>query len=296
MGDIGQILDVEIGPTKVFVVEARAAMLFHKPGCAPGGADAGLAVTWTCPTTLKAVERNSAECYTAALESACAQSYDPLVDRSFPRQVDVVCTDAHPSNLKAERMRSVGHPLPVRLHLLCDAHKGAAVATKMFSLWKELPSRVIQLALATKGAISVLRRHFREIIAEDLRISGGAAHRDALDHRTAMVRMFLPEYRPKEAARKVIILDLFNGDWRIRNSVQHHQSADFPWRRCSNPSCIHDIWSPGIIAADAESFCSEQLDRQLRSDHGYRTPPGGPQFTAESLQQGFCREGTATCT
>ena len=229
LDDLGQLLDLEVGPTKVFVVEAKAAMLFHRTGGGSReGADAtaALGVSWRCPSLLQAVERNSGECYAVALEQACGQDYDDLVDSKFARQVDVICTDAHPANLKAERTRKIGHPLPARLHLLCDAHKAAAVATKTFHLWKELPTKVIQLALATKGGIATLRRHVREIIRERLAIEGGVSSREAAEHRAAMAKLFLPEHRPKESARRVVMLSLFNGDWREAGKIVHHTTGE----------------------------------------------------------------------
>ena len=125
-------LDEEVGPTKVFVVESRAAMVLNRD--AVGVAPTAVAVTWSCPAPLQAIERNSAECYSEALRRACTQDYDTFVDEKFVRQVDVACHDEHKSNAKAERIWSKWHPNRAKLELLCDAHKKATVVSRVFEL------------------------------------------------------------------------------------------------------------------------------------------------------------------
>ena len=225
--DVGALLDLEVGPVKLFVLESKAAMLFHKPAATPGEASAALAVTWSCPSALQAVQFNSAACYAVAIDRAARQPYDDMVDAAFPRQVDICCHDALPANIKAERVRSLAHPQPIKLHFLCDAHKSASIATKTFDLWPELPGRVIRLALATKGTISSLRRALRQHIAEKLVILGGSASPSGAARRDSFLDLFLPPDRPKDKSRRVVLRALFNGDWRSV-AVVHHQTGDIP--------------------------------------------------------------------
>ena len=225
--DLEEVYDEEVGPAKVLVTETQAAMVFEQPA-AQEGAPAAMAIAWSTPACLRAVEKNSGDCYTAALRDVCSQPYDELVSARFKREVDIVCHDAHSANFRAERMLSTLNPKAAKLTMVCDAHKAAAIPTKIFDLWKEMPTRVIRLALATKGSIAALRRAMREVVAQQLVVLGGVSSAAASHHRSEMLKIFLPSRTPKEAGRKVIIGALFNGDWQRVGQVIHHDNGTIP--------------------------------------------------------------------
>ena len=228
---IGELFDREIGPTKIFATETQSAMVFTRPegeGAEHWTGPPAVAFSWSNPATLRAVQQNTGECYTEALTRVCSQPYDEAVDLHFRRQIDVACHDAHSANFRAERMLSSLHPGTAKLSMVCDAHKAAAIPTKVFDIWKDLPSNIIRLALATKGSISALRRAMRQIVIENLVITGGVSTRDATQFREDMVRLFLPDDKAKNVKRRILITELFNGDWRQLGRVVHHSTGKIP--------------------------------------------------------------------
>ena len=96
------VLDKEVGPTKVWVMELGHGMLLSRP--APlDTVRQYLAIYGNLPSQLHAVERNTAECYVVALNRGMTMPWDAVMNRKSKREVDVVCHDEHRSNHRAER-------------------------------------------------------------------------------------------------------------------------------------------------------------------------------------------------
>ena len=125
--------DQEVGPAKVVVIETQSAMVFEQP-VDVAGVPPAIAIAWSNPACLRAVEKNSGECYTAALRDVCSQPFDDAVSDHFRREVDIVCHDAHSANFRAERMMSTLNPKAAKLTMVCDAHKAASIPTNIFDL------------------------------------------------------------------------------------------------------------------------------------------------------------------
>lgn len=70
LGPGQRLVDMEVGPTKVFVTEIRFGMVVAKGAVGDPGAKT-LAISAPSPCILQAVEHNSAECYLEALRRVC---------------------------------------------------------------------------------------------------------------------------------------------------------------------------------------------------------------------------------
>lgn len=219
------LLDQEVGPTKVFVMELRHGLLMKKTSATTGESQ-HLTIFGDLPSPLFAVERNTAECYLEALRRGLKADWDAIVNERVSRQIDITVHDDHKSNSKAERAmsRDIGRP---KLELLCDAHKLAAIPTKMFELWKELPTGCIRFALSVRGpGMAALRRAMRLVIKEKLVIHTGAPPIEALQYKQSVLGLFLNTGKPKDVYRKHVIESLFNGDWRNANEVQYFDHGE----------------------------------------------------------------------
>ena len=231
LGDGHHLIDMEVGLTKVFVVELKCGMIFEKVNAAGGEAQT-LSVDAACPALLQAVEKNSAECYLEALQRASRLPCDKLVEDSFSRQVDISIHDEHPSNGKCERAWLNLFPGRTTLELICDVHKKAAVCTKVFDVWKGLPTRIIRLAMSVRGAgMTLLRRTMREVIRDKLKINTGSPPASAIVHRNAMLALFASRGSTTDPSRRLILTSLFGGDWRVQGEIQYYDNGQIPGGR-----------------------------------------------------------------
>jgi len=236
LGPGEQLVDMETGPTKIFVTELKIGMLFEKKTAAHSE---WMSIVATCPSTLQAVERNTAECYVEALRRAMKFGFDATVQEKFAREVDIVVSDGHKSNGKAERALSQLYPGRAKLDLPCDVHRKASIATKTFALWKSLPTRVIRLALSVRGAcMTVMRRHLRDVMKERLKIYSGTAPPAATAFRKEMLDLYLPANSPSSKWRRCVVDVLFNGDWRVADEIQYYDVGQISGGRKAIERCF----------------------------------------------------------
>ena len=224
LGHGQSLTDFEVGPTKIFVTELMHGLVLAKR--VSEGSRTYLGVTGSLPCKLQAVESNKAECYLEALMRATRMPFDSLVDKEFPRQVDIACHDEHQSNSKAERGLTVQWPQRAKLELLCDAHKKAAIPTKSFELFRSLPTNCIRLSLSVRGSgMTLLRRHMRHVIKDNLEILSGVPSFSAVTYRKDMLALYLGGTTPGDRYRRHILENLFNGDWRVEGKVQYYDNG-----------------------------------------------------------------------
>jgi hypothetical protein len=153
---------------------------------------------------------------------------EPAFHERFRRVISLHCHDECSANLRAERHLSLaasGQEKFASMQLLCDAHKKAQVIAGLMEVNKPFDTKLIRLSLSLRGTIRHhLRREARRLIKEQLVIYiGGRPSIEADSHRTAVWDTFLSSPQPWERYRRRVLEQLFNGDLRRCDKIEHYE-------------------------------------------------------------------------
>ena len=179
-----------------------------------------LTITGRSATWIQLLERTTGE---VLLEAARQRSTLSPASDAFAHKVRLSQTDAHGANTRAEEgwVSERGQSW-ARLPLYCNVHKLAGVHTKTFQ--KLLPQTVsgqvhFALAINDGSGMQRLKELLRRTVEERLEILRERPPPEADAFRRHVLRLCLAR-GPHLVARRLALLCLPNGDWRVRGAIQ----------------------------------------------------------------------------
>ncbi|CAK0814897.1 unnamed protein product, partial [Prorocentrum cordatum] len=178
------------------------------------------------PTLLQSGDGTGAEYITAFVNHIGDTALDNKFDDTFRRSVDLIISDEAGANIRYENGVRSRHPARDSLHLVCDAHKKAKVATLGSAAQGQVSTRIIRLQLSLRGNTMGLRHAMRELIRERLVIIHGAcSDLEASRHRSGVIDAFMPIERAEDVRMREVVRNLFNGDWRRADRIEHYENG-----------------------------------------------------------------------
>lgn len=204
--EVIRLTEVVSGKKKVLQVETSALMLLRVNGRLV--VIRGNVLTW-----LQICDRNSSECYKAALESQWSGTASA---NEFSMKLRLACTDGAGSIGKAERHIVANRPEWQSLHFHCRVHMLYNVLTRVYDLREQDISGLLAVALAlgAPGQIGTFRAALRRVIARKLRIVTAVVLDEAArKYRQLVVRAFGLD-KPEHAALRLVVERCAGGDWR----------------------------------------------------------------------------------
>ena len=208
------------GVKKLLQSEISWGFIVRDPSTGTFETVVGRSATW-----LQLLERNTGE---VLLESARRRSTLTAASESFAHKVRMSQTDAHGGNLRCERGWEAEHgPSWAHLGLTCSLHKIAAAHTKVFQeLMGNLVSGQINFALALNEGTGILR--FKDLVRayvfEKLDVLRGSPPPEAAAYKRHVLRLCLAR-GARMVEKRLALLTLPNGDWRLRDTVQVYVPA-----------------------------------------------------------------------
>lgn len=186
-------------------------------------------VNGMCPTWLHAIEKNSAENIAASqrdiISSVCLPK--ALLEK-FRLQVDLPCTDRHPSNMAAERALQSEEPEWCKSHSPCLLHKAAAIQATQFKLVSGHISGMLSMGLSMQaaGTSGLLKKLLADILSEKLVVFHGFPPPHFAEHRDELHRLFLPN-NPWDKNRLLHLKQKCILDYFMNGNLQDHERIHF---------------------------------------------------------------------
>ena len=207
-----------------------------------------------CP--LQGMTRNNADTLLECLHRLQANTQAAA---SFPLKLRGVVLDEAKANLAAEQML-LQHRDPswCPLTLPCDTHKASRCHSKSFdTLMPQDVSGLVRTALSLRegGKMALFRAALGREVRERLVILRGEASLDAQHHREHVLNLFVST-GPHALWRRVLLLQVANGDWRNAGVIEHYV-----------PSCVDHF--------DEETICAT-VERSLVAALANGQPPVWP--------------------
>ncbi|CAK0902321.1 unnamed protein product [Prorocentrum cordatum] len=197
------------------------------------------------PTLLQSGDGTGAEYITAFMNHIGDTALDKNLDDTFHRSVDLIISDEAGANIRYENGVRSRHPARDSLHLVCDAHKKAKVATLGSAAQGQVSTRIIRPQLSLRGNTMGLRHAMRELSRERLVIIHGAcSDLEASRHRSDVIDTFMPIERAEDVRMREVVRNLFNGDWRRADRIEHYENG------CcrSRAQTLHIMMTVGVRA------------------------------------------------
>lgn len=213
-------LDESYRFAKILRVEWTLTFVTESPG------QQHYSISIKVPTTMVALEKNSAECLVSAMNQQCErvpelQSFFEV----FPVRVRIPTCDRFGANLKAERLIASHHET-LSIPFVCDVRKHSSCVQKSLHLASNTLSGLVNLALALEsaGSLNRLRDCLQSIFEESLIIAHTPPpdeESDEFQHRLAVYDLFLPLRGPKDKKRRFILQAFANGNIQSSEIVHH---------------------------------------------------------------------------
>ncbi|CAK0810949.1 unnamed protein product [Prorocentrum cordatum] len=209
-----------VGSREIFVVKGEFGIVMRRRH---GDACQFLHVCGTVPTRLSVLEGSAAEVVHAALRDQLDSPWDRMVDRRFPRLVDVACCDAASGNLRSERAFRETMPLRAQIVFLCRAHKKKKVAENSLKTIRPFDTNLVRCQMSLTGDhLLGLRHHARLLHGEQLVVKRGVPPADATAHRDAIWKLCSDSDDPTTVYRREVVSRLYNGDIRKHGVIEHY--------------------------------------------------------------------------
>ena len=198
-----------------------------------------------CYTPIQCIERNSSQIMLEALSRVSYITYDI---EQFKCKTRIVCCDQAPSNLRAEQsLIEERGPTWASCVLPCAVHITSACFQKTFDLIPKFISGLLHTSLALRNGASMLQ--FRTCVRHQVRkrfcFVLGPLHEDAIQWKLALLKTFASN-SGSATYKAVLLLMVFNGDWRNEEQVQHIPTShkDTP----DTAEFVQDLMESAIIA------------------------------------------------
>ena len=202
---------------KVLQVETNSMMLVRVKAACAGGVGSLALIRGNTLTWLSICDRNSSECYKAALGAQWIGTHHA---NAFNVKLRLACTDGAGSIGKTERWILDSRPGWVSLHFTCRVHMIYNILTRVYDLRPADVSGMLAVALSlgAPGQIALFRMAARRVLARKLKLVSKIVLTGAQkEYRNIVMKAFGLD-QPQCAELRLILERSAGGDWQDRES------------------------------------------------------------------------------